>query len=70
MQWRNHFNMKHAIAKIISIVSIVILLPIIGCTTTNNNTQIPEKQPLSSFNDESYIWENWCFGTNEVDRVY
>lgn len=72
MQW-NHLiseqrvNMKSFFMKIIAIASIVILLPIAGCKTASNNP--PPNKPLAAFNDETYIWENWSFSTNQVEII-
>lgn len=34
-----------------------------GSSSTNNIQRVS-----SGFNDETYIWENWSFSTNRVDK--
>ena len=44
-----------------------------GCTTSKNQDYNPQVAtntvPLAAFNDEEYVWENWSFGTNQVDSA-
>lgn len=28
-----------------------------------------QHQSLGAFNDETYVWESWWFGTNKVDKL-
>ena len=30
---------------------------------------ITNSVPVKAFNDETYIWENWAFSTNSVDKI-
>ena len=62
--------------KIIAIVfASLFLTGIGGCITKiqviddGSNTSTNKVQNVSnSFNDETYIWENWSFSTNRVDK--
>lgn len=45
-----------------------------GCKTTtiqviDNGNIVTNTVPMSGFNDERYIWENWQFSTNRVDKI-
>ena len=35
----------------------------------HNDNVVTNTVPLKGFNDESYVWESWQFGTNKVEKV-
>lgn len=56
------------------IASFVIAFSFIGCTSEKiqiirNDKVVTNSVPVKAFNDESYIWENWTFGTNRVEKL-
>lgn len=45
-----------------------------GCTgdkiqIINNQNVVTNVVPTKAFNDETYVWENWQFSTNQVDKI-
>ena len=45
-----------------------------GCKAQNiqvvhNDMTVTNYVPFCGFNDENYIWENWQFGTNSVEKL-
>jgi len=56
------------------IASTAIAFSFIGCTSEKiqvirNDKVVTNNVPMKAFNDESYIWENWTFGTNRVEKI-
>lgn len=52
-------------------------LCIVGCNgckadkinVIHTDNVVTNTVPTKAFNDESYVWENWSFGTNKVDKI-
>lgn len=56
----------------LTIMSFALWLP--GCKSEKINvihtdTVVTNSVPVKAFNDETYIWETWQFGTNRVDKI-
>ena len=35
----------------------------------HNGNIVTNTVPMKAFNDETYVWESWWFGTNKVDKL-
>lgn len=35
----------------------------------HNDKVVTNSVPMKAFNDESYVWENWIIGTNQVKNI-
>ena len=56
----------------LTVMSLAIWFP--GCKSGKINVihtdaVVTNSVPVKAFNDETYIWETWQFGTNRVDRI-
>lgn len=63
--------------KLFTFTAIIFALTISGCkykepcsdySNTNYNNQPKVTNNSSGFNSEHYVWENWQFSTNRVDK--
>lgn len=56
----------------LALISFAVWLP--GCKSDKiqviqADKTITNSVPVKAFNDETYIWENWVFSTNSVDKI-
>ena len=66
--------MKKALAFSVISAALVFIVGFSGCKSENiqvihNDKVVTNSVPVKAFNDEVYVWENWTFGTNKVEKI-
>ena len=56
------------------VLAVAIGLWLTGCAyekiqVIHNDKVVTNAVPMKAFNDETYVWESWWFGTNKVDKL-